>query len=155
MKIHQASEIFKDLLSETDKKSDKKIYQQLLGVLAHLKERDLTEEQLRAIEVEIGGLTLERPPASNLSHLKRDSRRFMKFPRDKLSFISEGHYLALGMGFGVAFSAAFGTIIEHFFGISAGAGIGMGMGMIVGMIIGIYMDKEAEKLNRLLISKLK
>ena len=150
MKIHQASRIIEDKLEKSVNKSEKKTYHKLLGVLTHLKGRDLSEEQVRSIEEKIDELKLFTYGESTPKETKRSSAEFTKFVSDYLSLISEGHFTALGVSLGVAFGAAIHSVSGH----SLDLGTGIGIGIAIGAAIGIFMDREAERKNQVLVSRL-
>jgi len=151
MTINNATNYFETLLSRAIKKSEIKIYENFIGILSELKNRNLTEEQLRSIEVELGILKLKEIPENKKRYLRRKLNKFKVFLREELSFISEGYYTSIGMTLGVSFGIVFGTMFEETFGVS----MGLGFGVLIGLIIGRIMDSQAEKQNRVLKTKLK
>ena len=156
MKINQAYRTLETLLSGSDKKSEKKVYQQLLGALSNLKERDISTEQLQSVEELIDRLGLHETEGMSVRHLRRRSNRFIQQVGKTLSLIPEGHYMALGLCFGVAFGAVFGSVIQGFTGFpqgTEGTGLGIGIGLIVGFLVASYLDVEARKQNRVLTTR--
>ena len=151
MTINNATNYFEKLLSQAIKKSEIKIYENFIGILSELKNRNLTEEQLRSIEVELGILKLKEIPENRRKYLRRKLNKFKIFLREELSLISEGYYTSIGMTLGISFGIVFGTMFEETFGVS----MGLGFGMLIGLIIGRTMDSQAEKQNRVLKTKLK
>ena len=151
MTINNATNYFETLLSRAIKKSEIKIYENFIGILSELKNRNLTEEQLRSIEVELGILKLKEIPENKKRYLRRKLNKFKIFLREELSLISEGYYTSIGMTLGISFGIVFGTMFEETFGVS----MGLGFGMLIGLIIGKIMDSQAEKQNRVLKTKLK
>ena len=150
MKIQKAQIAIEKLLARSEEKSEKKVYEQLLGVLNDLKGRDLSSEQLPLIEKAIEQLTMQ---GASSKELKKKSQQFLVLVRKTLSLIPEGHYVALGLVFGVAFGAAFGPVLQRMTGLglgTSGTGLGVGLGMIAGLMIGSYLDDEAAKKNRVL-----
>jgi hypothetical protein len=154
MKINQAHRTLEELLSASDRKSEKKIYQQLLGALSNLKGRDLTMEQLQSVEAAIDRLRLHETDGMNTRELRSRSNQFMKHVRKMLSLIPEGHYMVLGLAFGVAFGGVISAVFQGFSGApQSGTGLGIGIGLIAGYIIGSYLDVEARKQNRVLTTQ--
>jgi hypothetical protein len=154
MKIQQAYKTFEDLLAKTEKRSEKKVYQQLLAVLHDLKERELSLEQLQLIEEAITPLLI---PTRNSKELNRSNRRFISFVSKTLILIPEGHYTALGLAMGVALGASIAAIFQGLTGMpqgNSGTGLGVGIGLIIGCIIGSYLDVDAAKKNRVLKTSL-
>ena len=74
---------------------------------------------------------------------------FKAYLKEEFSLISEGYYTAIGMSLGMCFGVAIGTV----FGVS-GNSIGFALGMLIGLAIGRNMDIEAEKQNRVLLTKI-
>ncbi len=151
MTINNATNYFETLLSRAIKKSEIKIYENFIGILSELKNRNLTEEQLRSIEVELGILKLKEIPENRRKYLRRKLNKFKIFLREELSLISEGYYTSIGMTLGISFGIVFGTMFDETFGVS----MGLGFGVLIGLIIGRTMDSQAEKQNRVLKTKLK
>jgi hypothetical protein len=155
MKTQKAYTAIEDLLARSEKKSAKKAYEQLLGVLNDLKGRDFSVEQLQQIEEALDQLPMQ---GGRSKELEKSSRQFVKFVSKTLSLIPEGYYIGLGLAFGVAFGAAFGPIVQRTTGMglgTSGTGLGVGIGLIIGFMIGSYLDAEATKKNRVLKTSIK
>jgi ABC-type phosphate transport system permease subunit len=142
MRIDEASEFFKSLLSDTHSKSEQNIYENFIEILNDLKNRKLTEKQLQSMEEKLEFLNLEVNPLNKNKYYRLKLSEFKKYLKDKFTLISQGYYTAIGVSLGVAFGAAFGSLY--------GMGIGVAFGMIIGLIIGVYQDYEARKQNRVL-----
>ena len=158
MKIQKAHQTFAELLAKTEKKSEKKVYEQLLGALSSLNERDLSVEQLRSIEEAIDRDLLPEGAAKSAKELKRGSNSFMKYARELLSLIPENYYTGLGMVWGVAFGGLISSFLQGFAGIpdgTSGTGTGIGIGLMAGSVIGYYLDDQAKKQNRVLLTTAK
>lgn len=145
MKLNIASDLFKSLMTETNKKSEIKVYENFIGILSDLKNRDLSEEQLESMEEQLDFLNLESNPENKRKYYNRKLNEFKKYLKESLSLISEGYYTGIGIALGVAFGAAFGTV----FGLS----VGIAFGMMLGLAIGAVKDSEAKKQNRVLQTK--
>jgi len=147
MNINEASDLLKDLVSQTDRKSELKIYHNFIGILTALKNRDLTREEARSIEEELDLLKLKEYPENKKKYLRRKLNEFKIYLKAEFSLISEGYYTGIGLALGMSFGVAIGASI---FGPSSGSGLGISLGMVVGLIIGRTMDSKAEKENRVL-----
>jgi hypothetical protein len=147
MKINEASGLLKSLITETTKKSDIKVYQSFLGILTALKNRELTQEDVRSIEEELDILKLKAYPENRKKYLRRKRDEFKKYLKDEFSLISEGYYTSIGIGIGMTMGIAIGTSI---FGAESGVALGILFGMVIGLVIGRNMDNQAEKENRVL-----
>jgi len=142
-------------LAKSEKRSEKKIYERLLGALSSLKERDLSVEQLRSIEDAIDRDLLHEGAAKIGKELKRGSHSFMKYVRELLSLIPENYYTGLGLALGVAFGGLISSFLQGFAGIpdgTSGTGTGIGIGLTVGLVMGYYLDDQAKKQNRVLLT---
>ena len=147
MKINEASDLLKSLITETTKKSDIKVYQSFLGILTALKNRELTQEDVRSIEEELDILKLKEYPENKKRYLRRKRDKFKEYLKTEFSLITEGYYTGIGLALGMSFGVAIGASL---FGPSSGSGLGISLGMVVGLIIGRVMDSKAEKENRVL-----
>lgn len=155
MSINEALTFFKSLLSETDNKSEIKVYEGFIGILTSVKNKNLTEDQLQSIEKELDVLALRENPKNRKKHLKQKLTKLQKYLKDEFSFIMEGHHTGMGIALGMTFGMSFGLVFGPMFGMDSGLIYGMMFGMILGLIIGRAKDSEAEKENRVLKTKLK
>jgi len=153
MKLTDASKELKNLLKETTRKSERKVYQALLGVVSNLGERELSEEEQRSLEEAMDRLNLPAGSGTPLKILKRSRNRFMKFLKEELSLIPQGYYTELGMVFGLMAGTALAPLIENTIGSSMGLSMGISLGICLGLIVGQRMDKDAEKQNRVLATQ--
>jgi hypothetical protein len=156
MKINDAYKILKGRLAQSDQKSLNKIYQELLGALNNLKERDLSADERQSIETSLDSLRLQDADGISIGELRGRKNRFLKDTRKALSLISEDHYMALGLAFGVAFGGLISSVLQGFAGIpegTSGTGVGVGLGLVAGYLIGNYLDIEARKQNRVLTTR--
>ena len=147
MNIIEASDLFNTLISNTDKRSEIKVYQNFLEILSALKNRDLTQEEIRSIEEELDILKLKDYPENKKKYLRRKRDKFKEYLKTEFSLITEGYYTGIGLALGISFGVAIGASI---FGQSSGSSLGISIGMVVGLIIGRVMDNKAEKENRVL-----
>jgi hypothetical protein len=157
MKINKAYQTLEGLLSKNEKKSDRRIYQELLGALHSLEERGLSGDQLRSIEEALDQLLLPEGGAI-AKGLRKRRNQFMKHIRETLSLIPEGHYMEQGLGFGVVFGVLIGSALQGVGVIPdgmAGTGFGMAIGLIVAYGIASHLDIEAKKENRVLVTRSK
>ena len=149
MTINNTMNFFESLLIQTIKKSEIKVYKDFITILSALKNRDLTDEQLQSIEVELETLGLKSNPKNKKRYFSKKITAFKNYLKKELSLISEGYYPALGMGLGMSFGIAIGSS----FGESTGIALGISLGMLIGLAIGRNKDAEAEKQG--LVLKLK
>ena len=150
MTINDTINFFESLLTQTDKKSEIKVYENFIAILSNLKNRELTIEQLQSIEEELETLDLKSNPENKKRYFSKKLNEFKKYLKDELSLISEGYYTAIGMSLGMSFGVAIGAS----FGGSTGIALGISIGMLIGLVIGRNKDAEAEKQGRVLKTKL-
>ncbi|PKG52282.1 hypothetical protein [Olleya sp. 1-3] len=144
MNINETLNFFVNFKKSSNDKSEIKIYDKYIGILSDLKERDLTEKQIKDIESELSNLDLESENHNRKKYYNKKLSEFEKFLKNRLSLILDGHYTFTGMIFGMMI----GCIATFFIGIFSMIG-----GMIIGMIIGGIMDSEAKKQGRVLKTK--
>ena len=145
MKINAISDFFKNLINETEEKSEIKVYKKFIAILSDLNNKDLTEKQLKLIEDELETLNLNPPDRKKYFKLK--FTQFTKFLKHKLSMISEGYYTSIGIGLGLSFGVAFGAAFEN-------VSFGLIFGMLIGLVIGVSLDSKAKKEGKVLKTKL-
>jgi len=152
MTINNATKLFENLKSQTQKKSELKIYKEFVEILRALENREMTEVEIQSIETFLSQLELTILPKNNRKYFKKKLNAFKEYLKEEFSLISKGYYAALGIGIGMTFGISIGAA---FFQVGSGVSIGMMFGMFLGMIVGRYMDSEAEKANRVLITRIK
>jgi len=143
MKIVAASTFFKKLLLETSNRSEIKIYEKFISILAELSNRNLTEEELKSIEEKLDSLNFNEHSDNRKKHFKKKLNLFIGYLKEKLSLISKGYYTAIGMSLGTSFGVAFGAAFEN-------VSLGLVFGMLVGIIIGTAKDAKAKKEGKVL-----
>jgi len=151
MMINDATNFFENLLTQTEKKSEIKLYKNFIGILFDLKNRNLIKEQIRSIEEELELLKLNEIPLNKKKYVTRKLNEFKKYLKEEFSLISEGYYTGIGLALGTSFGIVIGTMFKETIGVS----MGLGFGMLLGLIIGKTMDLQAEKQNRVLKTKMK
>ncbi len=153
MSIKEASEFFKKIQLRTNSKREIKIYARFIGILEGLKNKDLTSDQTLQIEEQLDHLQLATYPENNKKYAE-----FANYLKTKFSLVTEGHYLAIGIGLGISFGAGMGVIFGTSFGGGDGIGIGIsmgaGLGITFGMLWGKTKDAEAEKNGNVLKTKI-
>lgn len=81
---------------------------------------------------------------------------FVLLKKMLMYLISEGHYMTLGMSFGLSIGIVLGMSIGIAFNKEKGIVFGMNIGMVIGMAIGIGLgtlkDNEAKKQDKVLSS---
>ncbi len=150
MTINNTINLFKSLTIDASKKSEIKIYEDFIQILNDLKKRNLSEDEIQSIELELGNLQLKSNPNNRKKYYKNALRQFKKYLKAEFSLVSKGYYTAIGISLGLCFGVAFGSLIEEKLGLSSGLAIGM----FIGLIIGRNMDTQAEKEGRVLRTKL-
>jgi hypothetical protein len=152
--INKTSELLNTLRSETDKKSEKKVYNCFIRTLSSLKNRDLTETQSQLIQKELSSLHLNIEKENRKRFYKQKLSEFKTFLKNEFSFTSAKYYteiwMVYGMIFGTGIGILVGTAIGAGLGISIGLSIGTGFGMVLGMIYGARKDAEAKRQGRVI-----
>jgi hypothetical protein len=149
MVINETLEFFQNLKTNSNEKSEIKLYDKYILILSDLKNRDLTETQILNIETELEKLNLNAESENKMKYLKKKLSELQKFLKDKLALISKDHYVGIGVGTGIFLGSIFSMLFQTFLGVYSLL-IGINGGMILGAIIGSFFDKEAEKQGRVL-----
>ena len=138
MNRSKTSELLNALLSQTDKKSEKKVYNCFIRMLSSLNNKDLTENQSQLIQEKLSSLNLNTVTENRRKFYKQKLSEFKSFLKNEFSFTTENHYTELGMA------------INPKFGISIGLPIGISIGMVFGMMYGARKDAEAKRQGRVI-----
>ncbi|WP_034059566.1 hypothetical protein [Lacinutrix jangbogonensis] len=158
MKIEETIIFLEGLKTINSSKKELKIYSSFIAVLTDLKNRDLSDVDLLAIETELTSLKIKEK-AKDIKILGKKKCSFIAFVKKKLSLVSEGQYMSTGMAIGMSIGLSLGMSIGLVFSKENGMVLGMNFGMIAGMAIGIAIgsakDAEAKKADRVLCSKCK
>ena len=147
MKLDEASAFFKNLIIESDNKTEIKIYKNFISIFTDLNNRDLSEEQLKSIEEKLDSLNFNENSDNRKKHFKQKLNLFVGYLKEKLSLISKGYYTAIGMSLGMSFGVAFGAAFKN-------VSYGLIFGMLIGLLIGIAKDSKAKKEGKVLSTNL-
>ncbi len=149
MNIQEATELLNSLLSQTDKKSEKKVYTCFIRTLSSLTEKDLTESQSLLINEKLAALNLMVPTENRKKHYSKKLSEFKEFLKNEFSFTTEKYYTEIGMAYGISVGTAIGlslgVAIDPVLGTSLGLSIGIGIGMVFGMMYGARQDADAKR----------
>ncbi len=143
MTLKNAVNFFERLVSETDKKSEIKVYQEFIQIITGLEKRNLSDAEIQLIETEFDDLDLNSTANNNIKYFKKALRHFQKYLKDTLSLTSKGYYTNIGIGLGLTFGILFGIVFLSGFERSLGISLGITFGMLTGLIIGRQMDAKA------------
>ncbi|TYA55289.1 hypothetical protein [Formosa maritima] len=122
-----------------------KMYAQLDTLLIELRKRDLPEQIVQTINLEVDILNSVSEQENELKpQIKKTQARILKLLEKELKIVPKNYHrnvwLALGIGaFGVPMGVAFGTSLGNMSYIA----IGIPIGMALGLAIGTTMDKKA------------
>jgi hypothetical protein len=154
MNIKDSTDFFNSLVSQTDKKSERKIYNCFIGTLTSLNEKDLTEKHLQSIQEKLSVLNLNVNVGNRKKYYKRKLSEFKAFLKDEFSFTSAKYYTEIwmiyGMIYGTGIGLSIGIAINPSLGASIGLSIGTGVGMVFGMLIGARKDAEAKRQGKVI-----
>ena len=154
MNRSKTSELLNALLSQTDKKSEKKVYNCFIRMLSSLNNKDLTENQSQLIQEKLPSLNLNTVTENRRKFYKQKLSEFKSFLKNEFSFTIENHYTELGMIYGMSLGSgiglSIGTAINPKFGTSIGLPIGISIGMVFGMMYGARKDAEAKRQGRVI-----
>jgi hypothetical protein len=156
MKIQHAHTLIESLLAKAVTKAERKPYEELLGAIRNLQERDMSVDQAQSLESALERLGPDQLHGLPTKELKRRKIQFMKAAREIFSLLPEDHYMGIGLCLGVAFGGLIGSLMQGFAGMPEGTsatGVGVGLGLVAGMIIARHLDVEAIRQNRVLITR--
>ena len=139
-------------VSLTDNDKLKKKVTNFQNLLSELRERELTEEVMTAINkhiVHLNGITSQNILIKELG--KRQSN-ILTLLEKKLKIVPKGYYrnmwMAVGMSaFGVSLGVSFGVALDNMAFLAIGIPIGMGIGIAVGTAMDAKAQKEGNQLG--------
>lgn len=149
MDLNKASELFNTLLSQTNNKTEQRIYSSFAKILSSLKSKNLNENQLDLIKEKLSTLELKSPIGNNRKYYGKKLIEFRAFLKKEFSFTPEKYYtqkgIGLGMSLGVGIGLPIGLAINQTIGMSLGLSLGISFGMLFGIIFGAKKDAEAKR----------
>ncbi len=154
MNINKTIELLNSLLSQSDKKTEKKVFNCFIRTLSSLNNKDLTENQSQIIQDKLSSLNLKTTTENRKKFYKQKLSEFKTFLKSEFSFTTEKHYTELGMIYGMSLGTgiglSIGTAINPSIGASIGLSIGIGVGMVIGMMYGSRKDAEAKRQGKVI-----
>ncbi|MFT6883030.1 MAG: hypothetical protein ACI83W_001090 [Marinoscillum sp.] len=150
MKLQEAANLFERLKNETTKKSEIKIYQKFLQVLAQLERREFSKDEMQTIELELDGLQLSSIAKNRKKHFGNAFHAFEKKLIDTFSLITKGYYTKMGVGLGSTLGVLLGIIFFSSLDQSMGIALGLGIGATIGLHIGRSLDAKATSEGRVI-----
>lgn len=145
----ELQEVKFDLSTEQNKRRISNI-EGFVSLIKELRERELTEEVIKAINKEIEIINSISGNTRKLSRqVSRSKLMIFQTLDKKMKIVPKNAYrnrwLAIGMVvFGMPLGAAYGASMSNM----AFIGVGIPIGMVIGLAIGTRMDKKAAKEGR-------
>lgn len=132
-------------LSKTSDKTEIRTFKKFIAVLSDLKEKELTQEQLNAIESYIKYLELEKIPSYSNNLFKQKLSKLRKYLKTKLRFVPKNYYTRIGISFATPFTIGF-TFAANGIAMTNKIGIIVMALLLIG--IGKVLDLRIQKQNR-------
>ncbi len=144
MKLKYVSNLFENLIDETSKKSEIKIYQEFIQIITSLENKDLSENEIKSIETELDRMKLRSNSRNRKKYYKKALNAFKNYLKETYSLTTKGYYTQLYGGLGLSFGLLFGVAILSNLERSLGLSLGLIGGMVVGSIMGRNKDAQAK-----------
>ena len=148
MTLQEAANALESLKTETTKKYEIKVYEKFLHILAEMKIRQFSSDEIQALETELEHLDLKSNPENRKKHFKKALSKFETYLRETFLLIPKAYYQklygSLGLSFGLLFGVAILSNLERSLAIS----LGLLGGMVVGLILGCSKDSKAKTEGR-------
>jgi len=150
MTLQAAYNFIENLKTETTKKSEIKVYEKFLHILAELKIRAFSNDDIQSIERELDRLNLKSNSENRKKYFKKALSTFEKFLKDTFSLTSKRYYTELGIALGASFGILFGVVFLSSWERSMGISLGLIIGSGIGGAIGRSMDSQAKAAGKML-----
>lgn len=150
MTIKNAINLFNRLISETNKKSEIKVYKDFITILTNLENRSFSNSEVQSIESELDTLALDSTATNKKKYFKKALLLFKKYLKETFSLITKGHYITLGITFGSAVGLLFGIVFLSNLERSLGISMGISAGTLFGIIIASYLESQAKASGNLI-----
>jgi len=105
--LQEAYNFFENLITETTKKSEIKVYEKFVYVLSKLMTKKFTKDEMESIEAELDNLDLNSISENRKKYFKKALSKFENYLKDTFSLTSKGYYTQLGIGLGSSFGIFF------------------------------------------------
>ena len=145
-----AINLFKRLVSETNNRSEIKVYRDFIKILTNLEKRNLTESEVDSLETELDALDLNSTAPNKKRHFKKALQQFKIYLKDTFSLITKGYYTNLGITYGASAGLLLGIIFLSGFERSLGISMGISVGVFIGIIIAGYLESQAKASGNLI-----
>ena len=125
---------------------------EITALLEHLEARHLPEASVDWINEQIKGWNSKKVASNDdekeLKLLKKD---VLDYLRKQHNLVAEGYYSTLWMTLGIsAFGLPFGVVLYALTDNSAFIAVGLPLGIAFGFAFGAFLDRKAEKENRVM-----
>lgn len=134
----------KKQLSKTNQKSEIRTFNKFIALLSNLKEKDLSQEHLNAIESYIQYMELEKIPSYSNELFNQKLGKFKKYLKTKLRFVPNKFYTNIAISFAIPFAIGF----VYPYGISPTTLALMCIPVLFVIGIGILLDLRIKKQGR-------
>ena len=131
-------------LSKTNKQSEIVTFKRFITVLSNLKDKELNNEQLNAIESYIKYLELEKIPSFSKEIFKEKLKKFNKYLKTNLRFVPTNQYKSYSLYLVIPFVAAFLSNSKIDFNIKIGVTI---LGVLL-FVLGVIIDAKIKRVGR-------
>ena len=132
--------------AKTNEKSEIKTFEKFISLLQHLKEKDLSPDQMDRIETYLQYLELDKIPSFNNDLYKKKLAAFKKYLKTKLRFVPNHYYTTWTASFGLAFAAGF--LVQK--NIDPTLKLGVAALVLVGIGVGLLLDHRIKNQERTL-----
>lgn len=150
MTLKNAINHFNQLVSETNKKSEIKVYLEFIQMLTSLEKRNLTESEVQSIEAKLDALDLYSTTTNRKQHFIKNLQQFKKFLKDTLSLITQGYYANMGIVLGASIGLLIGIVFLSSLERSLGISLGISAGTFIGLLIASILDSQAKASGNLI-----
>jgi hypothetical protein len=150
MKIQETIEFLTNLIEKTNKKWEINFYRSFIKMLESLSAKKLSEDKIKWIEIKLEELDLQSIQVKKHRDLKKKFLKLTTYLEVEFKLIQEGHYTSLGIVFGMIFGLVMARSFWLEFGMWNETTGGLILGMSLWSIIWYFLDKKAEKDNRVL-----
>ena len=150
MTLKNAINFFESLEAETNRKSEKKVYQEFVQIITSLQKKDLPENGIQSIETELDNLNFKSNSVNRKKYYKKAINDFKKYLKDTFSLTTKGYYTTLYGGLGLVFGLLFGVAILSNLERSLGISLGLIGGMVIGSLMGRSKDAQAKISGKML-----
>ena len=150
MTLNQAKIILTVLKSDTNSKSEIRVYKRFIALLTKLEYKNLNSFTVEVIEKKLDTLNLKPVNSNKTKHFKKLLYEFELYLRTSLSLYTKAYFMNIGLIYGASIGLLVGILFLQYMQRSTGISMGLSLGSLLGIALGAYNQSQAKLMGHLI-----